>query len=920
MYFSNENKKMSKPAIAFLLLLLLPVIPLFAQQPVDLKGKIECRRTGEPIIFGAVQLKELERWTTTDEQGFFEFKGIRPNTYTLEITCLGYEVRSSTIAVESGRTNEMLLKLIPYSFDMQEVNILAKKNTDIATTTDIGQAAIEHVQPTSLGDIMQLLPGNIAMNPDLSGPQQISIREIGEDNNSSHGTAIIVDGAPISNDANMQTFSTSRLAGGSDNFNTVAAGGVDLRGISTDNIESVEVIKGIPSVVFGNLTSGAVVVKTKAGRTPFEAKIKADPRIKQVAMSKGVKLQRNNSFVNFDLDYLQSYSNLLSKYQGYNRLTGDVSYLRVFLKQAGIPLSFNAKLSYFSTLDDEKTDPDAFVANEEYSSGENGVRFNFSGQWLLKKKLVSNLKYSFATSYTHQVSREMRYRTTGGNVESISFALEEGENSGMFLPVEQLTELTIDGKPFNLFGQVTADITTLSDNGLMNKFLYGFDFNRNENLGEGQIYDLTNPPFISRSTTRPRAFKDIPAMQTFSVYMEDKAKIPVGSTVLTIQAGARLNNFQSTGLFSSDVGFFLEPRVNVKYEFLNRKNNNFFDLLALSFGVGKTYKSPSLLNLYPDKTYFDMSVLNHPVSRTAVFYTMIYETDNPDLLPSENTKQEASLDFKVGSVEGTLTAFYENLENGFDYMKDYQFLEFYTYDISGVPEGETPDPALLPRVDSEHIMSLSIPANNQQSKKMGVEYSVMLGEIDFLYTSFNVDGAWLRTERLYSSEDYQHLPSSSSAEQYKEVGIYPAGESRVSERFNSNLRMVTHIPDLRLIVSTSMQMIWYDKYYYPFYDDAPIYLFDKSRTLIPFTDEMRADPAYMRYVPVKSQTYYLQEVMSPLWVANVRLSKEITDKMKLSLYVNNFLNYRPMYLYTRSQSYTRRNQSIYFGAEIKIKL
>jgi outer membrane receptor protein involved in Fe transport len=920
MYFSNENKKMRIPVVIFLAFLLLPLADLFAQQPVDLKGKIECTRTGDPIIFGAVHLKELERWTTTDEQGFFEFKGIRPNTYTLEITCLGYEVRSSAITVEQGKTTEVLLKLIPYSFDMEEVNILAKKNTDIATTTDIGHAAIEHVQPTSLGDIMQLLPGNIAMNPDLSGPQQISIREIGTDNNSAHGTAIIVDGAPVSNDANMQTFSTSRLASGSDNFNTVAAGGVDLRGISTDNIESVEVVKGIPSVVYGNLTSGAVVVKTKAGRTPFEAKVKADPRIKQVAMSKGVKLQRDNSFMNFDLDYLQSYTDLLSKYKGYNRLTGDVSYTKVFLKRSGIPLSFNSKLSYFSTLDDEKTDPDAFVANEEYSSGEDGVRFNFNGQWSLKKKLVSNLKYSFATSYTHQVSREMRYRTTGGNVESISFALEEGENSGMFLPVEQLTELTIDGKPFNVFGQVTADITKLYDNGLMNKFLYGFDFNRNENLGEGQIYDLTNPPFISRSSTRPRAFKDIPAMQNFSVYMEDKAKIPIRSTVLTIQAGARLNNFQSTGLFSSDVGFFLEPRVNVRYEFLNRDNNNFFDLMALSFGVGKTYKSPSLLNLYPDRTYFDLSVLNHPVSRTAIFYTLIYDTDNPYLLPSENTKQEATLDFKAGSIEGTVTAFYENLENGFDYLKDYQFLDYYTYDISGVPEGETPDPSVLPRVDAGYIMSLSIPANNQQSKKMGVEYSIMLGEIDFLYTSFNVDGAWLRTERIYSTEDYQHLPSSSSAEQYKEVGIYRAGESRVSERFNSNLRMVTHVPELRMIVSTSMQMIWYDKYYFPFYDDAPVYLFDKSRVLIPFTDEMREDPAYRRYITVKSDTYYLQEMMSPLWVANIRLSKEITDKMKLSLYVNNFLNYRPMYLYTRSQSYTRRNQSIYFGAEIKIKL
>ena len=36
-----------------------------------------------------------------------------------------------------------------------------------------------------------------------------------------------------------------------------------MRSISTDDIESVEVIRGIPSVEFGNLTSGVVNIKKK---------------------------------------------------------------------------------------------------------------------------------------------------------------------------------------------------------------------------------------------------------------------------------------------------------------------------------------------------------------------------------------------------------------------------------------------------------------------------------------------------------------------------------------------------------------------------------------------------------------------------------------------------------------------------------
>ena len=329
-----------------LILLMFLMLPFsaFSQQKVTLSGQILCSKTKESVIFAAINLKEIERWTTTDEHGYFEFRDVKPATYTIQISCLGYQLHSASVTVTPGKDNQLLITLIPSTFDMQEVNILAKKNSDIASTTDIGNAAIEHVQPTSLGDIMQLLPGNIAENPDLSKPQQISIREIGTDNNSASGTAIIVDGAPLSNDANLQTLSSTRMANNSDKFNTVVGGGFDLRQISTDNIESVEVIKGIPSVVYGNLTSGAVIVKTKAGRTPLELKLKSDPQIKQAAITKGFKLKQDHGFLNFDFDYLQSYSDLTSKYKGYNRATGDISYSQVFLKEAKIPLSFNASV------------------------------------------------------------------------------------------------------------------------------------------------------------------------------------------------------------------------------------------------------------------------------------------------------------------------------------------------------------------------------------------------------------------------------------------------------------------------------------------------------------------------------------------------------------------------------------------------
>ena len=115
---------------------------------------------------------------------------------------------------------------------------------------------------------------------------------------------MVVDGSPLSNDANMQVFSTARSGSNSSvqtntmNDQTTSGRGVDLRQISPDNIESIEVVRGIPSVEYGNLTSGAVIINTKAGATPWEVLVKADPNSKLLSFGKGLRLGGNNGSVN----------------------------------------------------------------------------------------------------------------------------------------------------------------------------------------------------------------------------------------------------------------------------------------------------------------------------------------------------------------------------------------------------------------------------------------------------------------------------------------------------------------------------------------------------------------------------------------------------------------------------------------------
>ena len=61
-----------------------------------------------------------------------------------------------------------------------------------------------------------------------------------------------------------------------------------MRSISTDDIESVEIVRGIPSAEYGNLTSGLVNIKRIRKSTPFTARFKADEYSKLFSVGKGI--------------------------------------------------------------------------------------------------------------------------------------------------------------------------------------------------------------------------------------------------------------------------------------------------------------------------------------------------------------------------------------------------------------------------------------------------------------------------------------------------------------------------------------------------------------------------------------------------------------------------------------------------------
>ncbi|HCY73485.1 MAG TPA: TonB-dependent receptor, partial [Rikenellaceae bacterium] len=96
------------------------------------------------------------------------------------------------------------------------------------------------------------------------------------------GTKFVIDGHPINNDANLQSTPAYSSYGSSYvNF------GTDMREISTEDIENVEIVRGIASVKYGDLTSGLVNIIRKKGGNDIHARFKSDMKSKLFYIGKG---------------------------------------------------------------------------------------------------------------------------------------------------------------------------------------------------------------------------------------------------------------------------------------------------------------------------------------------------------------------------------------------------------------------------------------------------------------------------------------------------------------------------------------------------------------------------------------------------------------------------------------------------------
>lgn len=866
----------------------------------------------QPLSMATCLLNPLRIYAATDMDGNAVLKNVPDGKYVLNISYVGFETVQREINVSENL--DLVIRMNPTSLAMKEVVVVARQNVaGESTSSIIGRQAIDHLQAMSLDDVMQLVPGHLMKNTDLTSRSNVQLRTLVNNNTNAFGASIVMDGVPMSNNGALSQ-------GG---FSSTAFVGTDLRQISADDIESVEVIRGIPSAEYGDLTSGLVVVHSKIGQTPWQFKGKINPGTMNYSIGKGLRLSRDAGVLNFNLDYAQAWGDPRQKTKSFDRYTVSIGYG----KDMTYKWHTDTKVRYMMGKDWNGNDPDA-IDDGTYQKNLNQMfTLSHNGRISMDSRFSRTISYTLGLSYTQT---EMNRRAIVPNSSGLLPILTSTETGYFNVPYEQSSYKAGGGsvsRPGNVYAKVNNTFFVKSKK-TTQTFKMGLEYHYDWNNARGYYNDDERHPLQPNSNGRPRPFYDIPGIHKIAAYVEDNFRWEISKTrSLKIQLGGRFSTLQP---WADEATFSFSPRVNASYS-ANR-------WLNIRGGFGLNSKSPGLDYLYPDKKYMDRVAANYmPQDNNAgqllMYHTQVYDVQRTKgLKNATNRKWEVGFDIKLTNRHClSVIGYHDKTANGFGAATEYFT---YTANYYSAEKGLVITPGQATKVDWENPERQDIVfgttgkiGNTNVSVNRGIEMDFDFGEISAIHTSFYLTGAYMES-KTYSTDMNSGNPSDLPAEYiianttpFKIV--YPSGlTNNVYRRFMNNLRMVTSIPALRMVASFSAQAIWYNytKSNNPPMD--PIGWIDTDLSYHEITADMLADENYtIKGVSLKSQRRNPRDNVpskAPVtWLISGRLTKELGEIGGLSFYANNLLFYEPFLKNSTSNTLVQRNTGNFsFGVEL----
>ena len=937
----------------FLLMILLLVSAdvMTAQQNralFSISGKVVDAKTGEPVIGAAVNVEDTGIWAISDENGTFFLPDIRPGDYAVQFSCLGFVDKRLSFVVKKDIPN-LTIKLDQNTLALNSVVVTAERDKEgMNTSLKFGANALNHLQMSNVTDISALLPGGKTVNPDLTTDNAVSLRSGGlAAGNAAFGTALEVDGVRVGNNASFGSMS-----------------GTGTRNISTENVQSIEVITGVPSAEYGDLNSGMVRINTRKGLTPWNITFAVNPRTYQASASKGIDLMKNRGVLNVSAEWTRATQKLSSPYTSYTRRGFSASYSNTFKNVLKFEVGATGNIGGMNT----KNDPDAYKGTWS-KVRDNVLRANTSLTWLLRKSWITNLKLDASVNYNDNRSQDHAYGSSASMLPAVHSELA-GYYLADRLPVSYFSDKVIDSKELDYAASLKYEWFKKSGKRL-SKLKAGVQWKANGNVGEGEYY---MDPSVAANEYRPRPYSQYPFMHNVAAYIEEDYTFPIGKTSLQISAGLRLEN-----LFVKDTDYknvsSLSPRFNAKWKIS--------DNLSIRGGWGVSEKLPSFYILYPVQKYRDIQTFgfSHGDSSSYVYYTQPYKMlFNENLKWQKNYNAEFGIEAYFLRTSVSLVGFFNKTKNPYTYQNIYTP---FSYNIMSVPSGYTvPDNPEI-RVDSQTgqvymrgsneefwtpmatkvtdktFFESQMPGNGDDIYRTGAELIVDFPEIAPIRTKFRLDANYAYTHYIDNTLNWTYRTgwshTSLSSRSYQYVGIYAnGGESgtfngKESHSLNANLTAITHIPEARIVITCRLEMSLLSRfrnlsryqgkeYAYnvnadgvesiggSIYDSnnytaiRPVKYMDENGDVHDFTDKEASDPAFANLIIKSGNAYtFAQNGYGAYLSANLSVTKEIGDHVSLSFFANNFTNSR-MYVTSKATGVSAIfTPEFYYGLTCRLK-
>lgn len=864
-------------------------------------------KTGEPLSGATMQLVQSGLWGISGKDGEVEIRNVPRLPVAYKVSMLGYKDVEGEICLD-GKDNVRIL-MEEESLSMREVVVVAQAGQGGESTTSIiGRQALDHLQATSLKDILQLLPGGVSMkNPSLTSPGQFKVRTLASDDNATFGAAIIINGMPVSTNANMNTgLGLSSISSGNS--------GADLRSIATDDIESVEIIRGVASAEYGDVSSGVMIVNKRIGVSDLNMKARIMPGIMQLHAGKGFDIKSAGS-LNISADYARGTSDPRFLTDKYNRGILSLAHRKTLLDKTWT-LTTNIDLSY--TGEWKGADPDEPEAMKKFFSSRDAfsLRLSHNGMLKLDKALARTLKYDVALSLSSDRIFNDRLVSVGSG--AILDATKDGMYEGTPYPSSYETLSGTKSNPVMYWAKF-SDLFYLNVGNMSNRFNVGTEWKIEGNRGIGQ-YDKTLK-FKAFAQDRIRRFCDIPYMNQISAYVEDNVVLTFSERRypnITGQAGVRWTVVQP---WRNERMMALSPRLNIA---VNPER-----YLSLRLGYGISEKVPSLQDLCPSPDYYDfynMSVSDGQKSYY-LYSTRVFDNKPVSIKTMRGTKYELGFDVRLDNgMSFSVVGYHEKVSRGFGPdNSEWKTLVFDVWNAADVTfTGQKPiyDQQNPSRRDTV-LYNLIRPGNPKSRRNRGIEFDFNFGKINATNTSFYLSGAWSETRSSSSNLGYK-LPVGEARNYGPVYVVYPESSYSFSEnrRFSATLRVVQHIPAIRFIVSASAQCILYEYDHEVSSGTRPLgYIYGSE--YIKFTEDQLDDIEFNFHgYMLKDQIFDTRISNVPvtwpaIWCLDMRVTKEIGDKAGFSFYANNVLFSQPWQSNSVSVSKIERNGGLFsYGLEI----